>query len=87
MSKTKKNVVINLNNPCDVVCRVNTHGFVLTFTEPMGEFGRCKKVNIKFEFWWASYIARELWKAVTFWRAEVERCASALSNDPDEDSP
>jgi len=82
--KTKKNVVINVE-PCFMLIHTNTHGFTLEFRSRMSDGVRSKIINLRFEFWWARIIATQLWKAISFWRTEVERCADALTDDPDQE--
>ena len=61
--------------PYNVRVRTHSKGFSLIFTDDKKEF--C----LHFDFWWTVYLAKELWKVITFQRDEVDMQARIMKNE------
>lgn len=72
---------INLR-PYHCEIKPNNHGFTLEWWCGT-EGGKRVKVVLKCEFWWISYLARDLWKAIAYRQNEVNAAKKSMeSHEP-----
>ncbi len=81
--KQKKDVVINVE-PSNASIRRYKGGFEWTFSVTMKDQGfRRKRINMKFERWWLTYLAKDLRKVLEEEWEEIERLQTLTGFIPD----